>query len=92
MALKLTPLVLALTGAVAVLAAPAQAQEAAPAAVPTGDAPPPVSSPAGTKRIFTPADFTRFACRSSSKLGPHAGARRYSARPGSRFSQRRCSQ
>jgi hypothetical protein len=40
------------------LSAPAVAQDAAPA---TGDAPPPVSAPAGTKRVFTPADFTRFA-------------------------------
>ncbi len=43
------------------LSVPAVAQEA-PA---TGDAPPPVSSPAGTKRIFTPADFTRFAPRTA---------------------------
>ncbi|WP_338502490.1 TonB-dependent receptor plug domain-containing protein [Sphingomonas kaistensis] len=44
------------------LSAPALAQDAAPA---TGDAPPPVSAPAGTKRVFTPADFTRFAPRTA---------------------------
>ena len=44
------------------LSAPAFAQDAAPA---TGDAPPPVSAPAGTKRVFTPADFTRFAPRTA---------------------------
>ena len=46
----------------AALSAPALAQEAAPA---TGDAPPPVSAPAGSKRVFTPADFTRFAPRTA---------------------------
>jgi hypothetical protein len=44
------------------LSAPAMAQETVPA---TGDAPTPVSAPAGTKRAFTPADFTRFAPRTA---------------------------
>jgi hypothetical protein len=44
------------------LGARATAQEAAPA---TGDAPPPVSAPAGGKRVFTPGDFTRFAPRTA---------------------------
>jgi hypothetical protein len=46
------------------LAAPAMAQEASltPA---TNDAPAPVSAPAGNKRVFTPADFTRFAPRTA---------------------------
>jgi hypothetical protein len=43
------------------IAAPAGAQET-PA---TGDAPAPVSAPAGNKRVFTPADFTRFAPRTA---------------------------
>jgi hypothetical protein len=43
------------------LGTPAIAQEA-PA---TGDAPAPVSAPAGNKRVFTPADFTRFAPRTA---------------------------
>jgi hypothetical protein len=53
------------------LSAPAVAQdtpapEPAPAPAPaTGDAPPPVSAPAGNKRVFTPADFTRFAPRTA---------------------------
>lgn len=46
----------------AALAAPAAAQDA-PA--PTGDAPPPVSAPADGKRVFTPADFARFAPRTA---------------------------
>ena len=45
------------------LAVPAAAQDAA--APTTGDAPPPVSAPAGNKRIYTPADFTRFAPRTA---------------------------
>lgn len=47
----------------AAIGAPAAAQEA-PAPT-TGDAPPPVATPAGAKRIFTPADFTRFAPRTA---------------------------
>lgn len=47
------------------LTAPARAQEV-PAPAPTsGDAPPPVSAPSGGKRVFTPADFTRFAPRTA---------------------------
>jgi outer membrane receptor for ferrienterochelin and colicins len=46
------------------LSAPAVAQEAAPAPT-TGDAPAPVSAPAGNKRVFTPADFARFAPRTA---------------------------
>lgn len=45
------------------LSAPALAQEASPPA--TGDAPAPVSAPAGNKRVYTPADFTRFAPRTA---------------------------
>ncbi|NJC06620.1 hypothetical protein GGQ97_002413 [Sphingomonas kaistensis] len=45
------------------LGAPVTAQEASPPA--TGDAPAPVSAPAGNKRIYTPADFTRFAPRTA---------------------------
>ncbi|WP_338502189.1 TonB-dependent receptor plug domain-containing protein [Sphingomonas kaistensis] len=48
--------------ALAVAATPAAAQEA-PA---TGDAPPPVSTPTrGGKKVFTPADFARYAPRSA---------------------------
>jgi outer membrane cobalamin receptor len=51
--------------ALAALGAPAMAQES-PASVPaTGDAPSPVSASAGNKRVFTPADFTRFAPRTA---------------------------
>lgn len=45
------------------LASPALAQDAPAAA--TGDSPPPVSAPANGKRVFTPADFTRFAPRNA---------------------------
>lgn len=46
----------------AAVSASAQAQEATPT---TGDAPPSVSAPAGGKKVFTPADFTRFAPRTA---------------------------
>ena len=46
----------------AAISTAATAQEAAPA---TGDAPQPVSAPAGNKRVFTPADFARFAPRTA---------------------------
>src|SRR5688500_6127305 len=46
----------------AALAAPARAQHAEPE---TGDAPPPVATPVATpdggKKVYTPADFARFA-------------------------------
>ncbi|GAA4004256.1 TonB-dependent receptor plug domain-containing protein [Sphingomonas humi] len=45
-----------------VLGNPAFAQTAGPA---TGDAPAPVATPVGTKRVFTPADFARFAPRTA---------------------------
>lgn len=49
-----------LLGCASLIAVPAaaSAQDAAPE---TGDAPPPVSAPANGKRVYTPADFLRFA-------------------------------
>lgn len=54
----------ALLGCVSLLtiAAPAQAQETV---AKTGDVPAPVSEPSGNKRIYTPADFARFAPKSA---------------------------
>ena len=43
------------------IAAPAHAQEAAK----TGDIPPPVSQPGGSKRVYAPGDFARFAPKSA---------------------------
>jgi hypothetical protein len=45
------------------LAVPVRAQDASPPA--SGDAAAPVSAPAGGKRVFTPADFARYAPRNA---------------------------
>ncbi|MES2902881.1 MAG: TonB-dependent receptor plug domain-containing protein, partial [Pseudomonadota bacterium] len=48
--------------AIMAIAAPARAQEAD---TKTGDAPAPVSRPAGNKRVYAPVDFARFAPKSA---------------------------